>query len=75
MTFGSGGASETGELFSVSRLSVLATEPPGREPHIDDEFHAHLDIEGSPRKHILVMSRALLEDFVKQARATLDDQG
>ena len=75
MTFGSGGASETGELFLVSRVSVLATEPPDRAPHTDDEFHAHLDIEGSPRKHILVMDRTRLEDFVKEAQAALDDQG
>ena len=61
MSFGSGGASETGELFLVSHVSVLATEQPGREPHTDDEFHAHLDLDGSPRKHILVMNRALLD--------------
>ena len=75
MSFGSGGASDTGVLFLVSRVSVLATEPPGLEPHTDDGFHAHLDLDGSPRKHILVMIRALLEDFVKKAQMALEDHG
>ena len=72
-----GGERESGELFLVSTVAVLATEPPGREPRIDDEFQivTRLDsIGGPPRKHVLVMSRALLEDFVKQARMALEDR-
>ena len=74
MTFGSGGASETGELFSVSRVSVLATEPPDQRPHANDEFHVRLEIHGAPREHILLMDRALLERFVKEAQHALEDQ-
>ena len=74
MTFGSGCAPETGELFSVYRVSVLATEPPDQQPRVDDEFHVHLEIHGVPRKHILLMDRAVLEKFVKGARKELQDQ-
>ena len=75
MTFGSGGASETGELFSVSRVSVLATEPPDQQPQANDEFHVRLEIHGVPREHILLMDRAVLEKFVKDARKELQGWG
>ena len=73
MSFGGTQGGE-GRLVVVSRVSVRPFVPPGqRQQTPEDEFEAEVWEEMPNRMHILVMSRALLEDFVKQARAALED--
>ena len=77
MTFG-GTQDSGGELLLVADVFVRPSVPPDHEPKTHGEFDVEVwqEMIGGPnRMHVLVMSRALLEDFVKQARVVLKDQG
>ena len=75
MSFGGTQGGE-GALVVVSRVAVHRCEPPDQQPHTsEDEFEVEIWEAMPNRRHVLVMSRALLEDFVKKAQAALDDQG
>ena len=74
MTFGGtqGGA---GELFLVARVTVRRSTVSDQQPHTpEDEFDVEIWEKMPNRKHLLVMDRALLERFVKEAQHALEDQ-
>ena len=73
MTFGGtqGGA---GELFLVSRATVCRSTVLDQQQHTpEDEFEIVIWEKMPNQRHVLVMDRALLERFVKQAREALED--
>ena len=68
MSFG-GDQGTGGELFLVSGVLVHRSNNP------EEEFEVLIREEMPNRRHVLVMNRALLEDFVKKAQTALEDQG
>ena len=75
MSFGGTQGGE-GVLAVVARVAVRRYEPPDQQPHTpEDEFEAVIWEAMPNRRHVLVMGRGLLENFVKQAQAALEDQG
>ena len=70
-----GGASRDGELFLIVDVSVHPSAEPDHEPDIHDEFDVEIfqQVIGGPNlRHVLVMNRALLEDFAEKAQAALE---
>ena len=75
MTFG-GTQDGVGGLFLVARATVHRSTVSDQQPHMpEDEFDIEIWEKMPNRRHVLVMDRPLLEDFVKQARMALEDQG
>ena len=74
MTFGGTQGGE-GVLAVVARVAVHQCEPLDQPPQTEDEFEIVVWEKMPSRRHVLVMDRQLLEDFVKQVRVVLKDQG